>query len=346
MKKITALGMIAITIAANIAPMQANAAGVGSYYQCPGGNNATVISGNSLSDIQSKLQGLGINPDSINSANVGNSQNCPTNAGQVKSANVGNSQNCPTSTGQVKSANVDSNCALSQDCVTNGCVGNQCTTNQCTSQCTTSQCTKNLCPSSQCPTTKAPEKSVNTTTETKQTQAAPVKQESNTQAAVTKTATNKTETANKTATTTATTTNNTTAVTTTNKENLKNSAYVEQVVKLVNIERAKEGLAPLTVDNNVEKAAMVRANEIQTQFAHVRPNGTGFVTALKEAGAVYRGAGENIAWGQKTPEEVVAGWMNSPGHRANIMNKNYVNIGVGNLQDSSGTQYWVQIFTY
>lgn len=133
---------------------------------------------------------------------------------------------------------------------------------------------------------------------------------------------------------------------TANTTNTTSKSYAQQVVDLVNVERAKEGLAALTVDENVAKAATVRAKEIQTNFAHTRPDGSGFVTALREQGVTYRGAGENIAWGQKTPQEVVTAWMNSAGHRANIMNPNYVHIGIGNLQNSAGTQYWVQIFTY
>jgi len=128
--------------------------------------------------------------------------------------------------------------------------------------------------------------------------------------------------------------------------NSTNKSYTQQVVDLVNAERAKEGLAPLTIDPNVEKAATVRANEIQSNFDHTRPNGSSFSTALKEQGVNYRGAGENIAWGQKTPQDVVNAWMNSAGHRANIMNKSYTHIGVGNTQNNSGTQYWVQLFTY
>ena len=129
-------------------------------------------------------------------------------------------------------------------------------------------------------------------------------------------------------------------------DNTSNKSYTQQVVDLVNAERAKEGLAPLTIDANVEKAATVRAKEIQSNFDHTRPNGSSFSTALKEQGVNYRGAGENIAWGQKTPQEVVNAWMNSAGHRANIMNKSYTHIGVGNTQNGSGTQYWVQLFTY
>lgn len=131
-----------------------------------------------------------------------------------------------------------------------------------------------------------------------------------------------------------------------NTDNTENKTYTQQVVDLVNAERAKEGLAPLTIDPNVEKAADVRAREIQSKFDHTRPNGSSFSSALKEQGADFRGAGENIAWGQQTPKEVMNAWMNSPGHRANIMNKSYTHIGVGNVQNGSGTQYWVQLFTY
>lgn len=134
--------------------------------------------------------------------------------------------------------------------------------------------------------------------------------------------------------------------TTTPDDSTSNKSYTQQVVDLVNAERAKEGLSPLTIDPNVEKAASVRAKEIQSNFDHTRPNGSSFSTALKEQGVNYRGAGENIAWGQKTPQEVVNAWMNSAGHRANIMNKSYTHIGVGNTQNGSGTQYWVQLFTY
>lgn len=129
-------------------------------------------------------------------------------------------------------------------------------------------------------------------------------------------------------------------------DNEVSRTYARQVVNLVNEERAKEGLAPLTVDEQTGKAATVRAKEIQTNFSHTRPNGSSFSTVLSENQVSYRGAGENIAWGQKTPEEVVTGWMNSPGHRANIMNKDFTSIGVGNLADSAGTMYWVQLFTY
>lgn len=122
-------------------------------------------------------------------------------------------------------------------------------------------------------------------------------------------------------------------------------AFIRQVVDLVNAERVKEGLAPLTINTKVQAAAQVRARECEQSFSHTRPNGSSFATALKEQNVSYRSAGENIAWGQRSPEEVMKGWMNSPGHRANIMNPNFTTIGVGYYQNANGTNYWCQLFT-
>lgn len=123
------------------------------------------------------------------------------------------------------------------------------------------------------------------------------------------------------------------------------SAYAKEVVTLVNEERAAYGLSPLTLSTDITNAAKVRALEIQSSFSHTRPDGRNFYTALTDKNINYKSAGENIAWGQKTPEEVVTAWMNSAGHRANILNENYTTIGVGYLQNQSGTNYWVQLFT-
>lgn len=122
-------------------------------------------------------------------------------------------------------------------------------------------------------------------------------------------------------------------------------AYVKEVIDLVNAERAKAGLSALTMDKQVQAAAQVRAMECEQLFSHTRPNGTSFVTALQEQNVSYRRAGENIAWGQRTPQQVVTGWMNSEGHRANIMNPNFTTIGVGYYQNANGTNYWSQLFT-
>lgn len=124
------------------------------------------------------------------------------------------------------------------------------------------------------------------------------------------------------------------------------SSFAKQVVSLVNRERAKEGLSALTIDAQLTAAALIRAQECETSFSHTRPDGSHFTTALKEQNVRYRGAGENIAWGQSSPEEVVAAWMNSSGHRANIMNPNFTTIGVGHYENSRGTDYWAQLFTY
>lgn len=123
-------------------------------------------------------------------------------------------------------------------------------------------------------------------------------------------------------------------------------AYVLRVVELVNEEREKAGLNPLTLQKNISAAAQVRAQETEISFSHTRPDGRSFATALTEAGVNYRGSGENIAWGQRTPEQVMNGWMNSAGHRANILNPKYTSIGVGYYQNAQGTNYWTQLFTY
>lgn len=124
----------------------------------------------------------------------------------------------------------------------------------------------------------------------------------------------------------------------------ENQSYAEEVVSLVNVERAKEGLDPLTIDIKVQEAAQIRALEIETLFSHTRPNGSSFSTVLKEQNISYKSVGENIAWGQRSPQDVVNAWMNSEGHRANIMNANYTKIGVGYYQNTQGTNYWSQLF--
>ncbi len=122
------------------------------------------------------------------------------------------------------------------------------------------------------------------------------------------------------------------------------SSYASEVLRLVNVERSKAGLSAFTTNQSLTAAANKRAQEIKTSFSHTRPNGSAFQTVLGEYGVTYRAAGENIAYGQKTPQEVVTGWMNSTGHRANILNSNFNKLGVGVYQ-SNGTIYWTQEFT-
>ena len=122
------------------------------------------------------------------------------------------------------------------------------------------------------------------------------------------------------------------------------SSYASEVLRLVNVERAKAGLPALTTNSTLTAAANKRAQEIKQTFSHTRPNGTSCFTVLGEYGVSYRTAGENIAYGQKTPQEVVNGWMNSPGHRANILKSSFGKVGIGVYQ-SGGVYYWTQLFT-
>lgn len=124
------------------------------------------------------------------------------------------------------------------------------------------------------------------------------------------------------------------------------AAFAAEVVRLVNEERAAYGLSALKQNSTIQSAAQVRSYEQVKSFSHTRPDGRSCFTALEEAGVSYRGAGENIAYGQKTPSEVVKAWMNSEGHRANILSKNFTDIGVGCYISQSGTIYWTQLFTY
>ena len=124
-----------------------------------------------------------------------------------------------------------------------------------------------------------------------------------------------------------------------------NSSYAaQQVVSLVNAERAGRGLPALTISTTVQQAAQTRAAELQTSFSHTRPSGASCFTALTEAGVSYTRAGENIAYGQSTPEAVVQSWMSSSGHRANILSSSFTTIGIG-YTVVNGTAYWAQLFT-
>ena len=125
-------------------------------------------------------------------------------------------------------------------------------------------------------------------------------------------------------------------------------SYAEQVLSLVNAERANAGLAPLSMNYTLVSASKVRAAEITQSFSHTRPNGSSCFTAYDEAGVSYQKAGENIAAGYMSPETVMNGWMNSPGHRANILDGSFTQIGIACYYDpnSSYGYYWVQNFIY
>lgn len=121
------------------------------------------------------------------------------------------------------------------------------------------------------------------------------------------------------------------------------NAYEKQVVTLVNEERAKNGLGALKIDTALSKMARVKSNDMATHqyFDHTSPTYGSPFDMMKQFGISYQYAGENIAMGQQTPQEVMNAWMNSEGHRANILNKNFTHIGVGYVENG---HYWTQEF--
>lgn len=117
-------------------------------------------------------------------------------------------------------------------------------------------------------------------------------------------------------------------------------AFAEEVVRLVNIERGKEGLQPLTMTAELQQAAQRKAQDMvdKDYFSHTSPTYGAPGDMLRSFGIRFTSAAENIAAGYSTPEQVVQGWMNSSGHRANILG-NYTQIGVG-----YAAPYWAQLF--
>lgn len=122
-----------------------------------------------------------------------------------------------------------------------------------------------------------------------------------------------------------------------------NAEYENEVIRLVNKERAAQGLSALGTDSKLTQAARIRAKEIVNLFDHNRPNGKSFSTVFSEVNLSYRMGGENIAEGYSSPEQVMTGWMNSSGHRANILKNGYEKIGVACFE-LNGREYWVQLF--
>lgn len=121
------------------------------------------------------------------------------------------------------------------------------------------------------------------------------------------------------------------------------SAYENRVLTLVNIERQKAGLPALKMDATLRTVARKKSQDMQAKryFSHTSPTYGSPFQMMKSFGITYKIAGENIAMGQKTPEAVVKAWMNSPGHRANILKPGYTHIGVGYVANGS---YWTQEF--
>ena len=123
-------------------------------------------------------------------------------------------------------------------------------------------------------------------------------------------------------------------------------SFQKEVVRLVNVERAKVGLKELSFNAELSNVTTLKSQDMinKNYFSHTSPTYGSPFDMMKKFNISYRAAGENIAKGQKTPAEVVTAWMNSKGHRENILNSKYTEIGVGVAKDSKGTLYWTQMF--
>ena len=123
-------------------------------------------------------------------------------------------------------------------------------------------------------------------------------------------------------------------------------AQAEAVLNLVNAERQKAGLKSLTLSDNLTRIAKMKAQDMadKNYFSHTSPTYGSPFEMLQAFGVTYKTAGENIAAGQRTPDEVMESWMNSSGHRANILNANYTELGVGYTTGGSYGTEWVQLF--
>ena len=121
------------------------------------------------------------------------------------------------------------------------------------------------------------------------------------------------------------------------------TSYEQQVIDLVNEIRVKNGLQKLTSNWELSRVARYKSQDMHDNkyFSHTSPVYGSSFTMIKNFGISYRTAGENIAMGYRTPQAVVDGWMNSSGHRANILNPSYTQIGVGYVKDGN---YWTQMF--
>jgi len=123
------------------------------------------------------------------------------------------------------------------------------------------------------------------------------------------------------------------------------SQYAEEVLNLVNAERAKIGVGPLVGTAELNAAAAIRAAEVGNTFSHYRPDGSLCFGVLNDFGIASSARAENIAGNFRSPEQVVSAWMKSEGHKRNILNPVYNKIGIGVYTDSAGKLSWEQMFT-
>ncbi|MEU2513424.1 CAP domain-containing protein [Streptomyces syringium] len=122
--------------------------------------------------------------------------------------------------------------------------------------------------------------------------------------------------------------------------------FTSEVVTLTNAERTAAGLRPLAVDARLTLAAQGHSDDMTGRdfYSHTTPEGREPWDRAAAAGCPHRGIGENIACGQRSPAEVLRGWMDSPGHRANILTPHFTHIGIGYATGSRAGTYWTQLF--
>lgn len=124
------------------------------------------------------------------------------------------------------------------------------------------------------------------------------------------------------------------------------SSLETEVIRLINIERTSRGIPALTTNWQLSRVARYKSQDMidKNYFSHTSPTYGSPFTMMQSFGLKFSAAAENIAYGQRTAKEVVEGWMNSSGHRANILSNSYTQTGVGAAKKANGTLYWTQMF--
>jgi uncharacterized YkwD family protein len=315
--------------------------------------NATV------SAVLSKGSAAKTTPSAVKSAAVktasGGTASCPQNTAPtaLNCAAGSNSANCTKDISQWLNA---LNCSKNGNSV-NGLTAinsSNCKTNNCISlinylygvYCKTGSCPTTTCPtSSGSGTTSSNGNTSSSNSGSSSSNASPSSSNGNTNSSSSSPSSSNSSTGSTSSTPTTSSSNgNTSSVPVSNNGNY--SQFQNEVVRLVNKERAANGLKALTVNSQVTKSATLKSEDMAklNYFDHTSPTYGSPFDMMKKLGITYRAAGENIAMGQKSPEQVMQGWMNSPGHRANILNASFTQIGVGIAKNAQGQYVWTQQF--
>lgn len=123
-------------------------------------------------------------------------------------------------------------------------------------------------------------------------------------------------------------------------------SFEDEVVRLINIERTNRGIPALQSHWELSRVARYKSQDMidKNYFSHTSPTYGSPFTMMQSFGLKFSSGAENIAYGQRTAKEVVSAWMNSPGHRENILSRSYTHTGVGAAKKANGTLYWTQMF--